>query len=293
MKKNLSSSMSPSLLIGLLLSGMFVIMTFLAFLWTPHNVLEISVADRLQAPSFRHLFGTDHFGRDVFSMIMVGGRVSLAVALLSVGIGAAIGIPLGLLAAARGGWISDIILRGNDVIFAFPSILMALLLAAVMGPGVSNAILAVGLFNIPVFARLVNGAASSLWTREFVLAARAMGKSSARISIDHILPNLISLIIIQMTIQFSVGIIAEAGLSYIGVGAQPPTPSWGRMLNDAQTMLSFAPWLAIFPGLSVVITVMGLNLLGDGLRDILDPDYEAHAPDGALSLRDGLKGHGV
>ncbi len=260
------------LVTGGAVAGLFVLAALLSFLWTPYDVAALQIADRLQPPSPTHWFGTDHFGRDVFSMIMVGARVSIAVALLAVGIGIGIGVPLGLAAAARqGGWLDETIMRGNDLVFAFPALLIAIMITAVFGPSATNAIIAIGIFNVPVFARLTRGAALSLWTREFVMAARVAGKGSARISVEHILPNVTNLLIVQGTIQFSLGILAEAGLSYLGLGAQPPTPSWGRMLAESQTMIGFAPWLALFPGLAIVLTVLGLNLMGDGLRDLIDP----------------------
>jgi peptide/nickel transport system permease protein len=205
-------------------------------------------------------------------MLMVGARTSIAVAVVAVVIGMGLGVPLGLAAAARrGGWMDEVIMRGNDLIFAFPSLLIAIMITAVFGPGAVNAIIAIGIFNIPVFARLTRGAALSLWTRDYVMAARVAGKGRLRISAEHILPNLANLLIVQGTIQFSLGILAEAGLSYVGLGAQPPIPSWGRMLADSQTMISFAPHMALFPGLAILLTVLGLNLMGDGLRDWLDP----------------------
>jgi len=258
--------------IGGALSGLVVALAFASFLWTPFDVEALDIPAKLQPPSGAHWFGTDHFGRDVFSMIMVGARVSLAVALVAVGIGMGLGVPLGLAAAAwRGSWLDEIIMRANDLIFAFPALLIAILITAVFGPSAVNAIIAIGIFNVPVFARLTRGAALGLWTRDFILAARVAGKGRARISVEHILPNVANLLIVQGTIQFSLGILAEAGLSYVGLGAQPPTPSWGRMLAESQTMISFAPWLAIFPGMAIVLTVLGLNLMGDGLRDLLDP----------------------
>jgi peptide/nickel transport system permease protein len=261
-----------NLAIGAALAALFLVAAALSFLWTPHDVTELDIARRLQPPSGAHWFGTDHFGRDVFSMIMVGARVSIAVALVAVGIGMGAGVPLGLAAAAlRGSWLDDVIMRGNDLVFAFPALVIAILITAVFGPSAFNAIVAIGLFNIPVFARLTRGAALALWQREFILAARVAGKGRARISVEHILPNLANLLIVQGTIQFSLGILAEAGLSYVGLGAQPPTPSWGRMLAESQTMIAFAPWLALFPGFAIVLTVLGLNLMGDGLRDLLDP----------------------
>ncbi|WP_170370294.1 ABC transporter permease [Ruegeria arenilitoris] len=264
--------MSRSLILGAGLSSVVVLMALLSFVWTPYDHAALNIPEKLQPPNAQHWFGTDHFGRDIFSMIMVGARTSIAVALVAVGIGMALGVPLGLTAAARkGSWLDELIMRGNDLVFAFPSLVIAILITAVFGPGAVNAIIAIGIFNIPVFARITRGAALSLWEREFILAARVAGKGAARISAEHILPNVANLLIVQGTIQFSLGILAEAGLSYVGLGAQPPTPSWGRMLADAQTMVSFAPHLALIPGLAIIVSVLGLNLLGDGLRDWLDP----------------------
>jgi peptide/nickel transport system permease protein len=162
-------------------------------------------------------------------------------------------------------------MRSNDLVFAFPALLIAILITAVFGPGAVNAIIAIGIFNIPVFARLSRGAALSLWQREFIMAARVSGKGALRISAEHILPNIMNTLIVQATIQFSLGILAEAALAYVGLGTQPPTPSWGKMLADAQTMISLAPHVALVPGLAIVLTVLGVNLMGDGLRDIFDP----------------------
>ncbi|MBL8576088.1 MAG: ABC transporter permease [Mesorhizobium sp.] len=246
-------------------------MALLSFFWTPYDVTKLVVADRMLPPSWDHILGTDQFGRDVLSMIMVGARNSLAVALVAVGIGMGIGVPLGCWAAARGGWIDDALMRANDVVFAFPALLSAIMITAVFGPGAINAIIAIGIFNIPVFARVARAGALSLWPREFVLAARAAGKGSVLITVEHILPNIANLLLVQGTIQFALGILAEASLSYLGLGAQPPMPSWGRMLFDAQTRMAVAPHLAIAPGMAIVLTVLGLNLIGDGLADVLDP----------------------
>ena len=264
--------MSRSFLLGLALSGFFVAITLLSFFWTPYDIETLNIAGKLKGPSGAHLLGTDHFGRDIASMVMMGARTSIAVALVAVGIGMCVGIPLGLWAAARKGSLWDeIIMRGNDLIFAFPSLVIAILITAVFGASAVNAIIAIGIFNVPVFARLSRGAALSLWERDFILAARVAGKSAFRISWEHIFPNITNLMIVQGTIQFSLGILAEAALSYIGLGAQPPTASWGRMLADAQTLVSIAPHTALVPGMTIVIMVLGLNLLGDGLRDWLDP----------------------
>ena len=261
-----------NLIFGFLLSLFFVLAALLSYVWTPFDVTQIDIANKLQTPNQIYWLGTDHFGRDIFSMIMVGARTSIAVALVAVGIGIIIGTPLGLLSAStKGGWLDELIMRGNDLVFAFPSLVIAILITAVFGASALNAIIAIGIFNIPVFARITRGAALTIWEKEFILAARVAGKSTTRISYEHILPNVMNLLIVQGTIQFSLGILAEAGLSYVGLGAQPPMPSWGRMLSDAQTMVSFAPHLAIIPGTAIILTVLGLNLMGDGLRDILDP----------------------
>ncbi|MCC0020859.1 MAG: ABC transporter permease [Nitratireductor sp.] len=262
---------SRSFATGAIITAVIVAMALVSFGWTPYDVTKIVIADRLKSPSLSHWFGTDHFGRDIFSMIMVGARNSIAVALVAVGIGLAAGVPLGAWAAARRGLVDDALMRFNDLVFAFPSILSAVMITAIFGPGAVNAIIAIGIFNIPVFARVTRGAALSLWPREYVLAARVSGKGAARITVEHILPNIANLLIVQATIQFSLGILAEAGLSYLGLGAQPPMPSWGRMLFEAQTMMAIGPHMAIFPGLAIIVTVLGLNLMGDGLRDALDP----------------------
>ncbi|MBO9427844.1 MULTISPECIES: ABC transporter permease [Stappiaceae] len=263
---------SRTLLPGLFLSLVFVAAALISLVWVPYDTTVLNIANRMKLPSWEHWLGTDQFGRDILSMIMVGARTSIAVALVAVGIGMSVGVPLGLAAAARkGGWLDEVIMRANDLVFAFPSLLIAVMITAVFGASALNAIIAIGIFNIPVFARLTRGAALSLWNRDYILAARVAGKGPGRISIEHILPNVANLLIVQGTIQFSLGILAEAGLSYVGLGAQPPTASWGRMLADSQTMISLAPHLALFPGLAILLTVLGLNLMGDGLRDLLDP----------------------
>jgi peptide/nickel transport system permease protein len=253
-------------IVGAITTAAFVGTAVIAQFWTPYDPAVLSIIDKLQGPNLHHWFGTDQLGRDVLSMIMAGAGNSVGVALISVIIGAFIGVPLGLTAAARRGAIDELIMRGNDLIFAFPSLLLAILITAVFGPGAVNAIIAIGIFNIPVFARVTRGGALQLWTRDYSLAARVAGKGPWRISFEHILPNLTSLLVVQGTIQFSLGVMAEAGLSYVGLGAQPPIPSWGRMLNESQTLTALAPSLALFPGVAVLLFVLGLNLLGDGLR---------------------------
>jgi peptide/nickel transport system permease protein len=257
---------------GAAVTAFFLLCAAISLFWTPFDVTQLAVGERLRPPSGTHLLGTDHFGRDILSMLMVGAQTSIAVALIAVGVGVLIGVPLGLLAAAtHGSLLDEIVMRGNDLVFAFPALVIAILITAIFGPGAVNAIIAIGIFNIPVFARIARGAALPVWTREFIMAARLAGKGRAQISLEHVLPNIANTLIVQATIQFSLGILAEAGLAYVGLGAQPPMPSWGRMLAEAQTMIALAPHVAIVPGLTIVLMVLGLNLFGDGLRDQLDP----------------------
>ena len=260
-----------SFVIGIILSFFMLLTGVVSLFWTPYSVELLDIPHKLQGASAAHWLGTDHFGRDVFSMLMVGAWNSMLVSVFAIGFGAGIGVPLGALAAGKRGWVEETVMRFNDFAFAFPALLTAVMLSAVYGPGTINSVLAIGIFNIPVFARITRGSALSIYKREFILAARTSGKGEVRIAMDHILPNIASVLIVQGTIQFALGILAEAGLSYLGLGTQPPLPSWGKMLSEAQTMMFFAPQLAILPGLAIVLTVLGLNLLGDGLRDILDP----------------------
>jgi peptide/nickel transport system permease protein len=268
-----------NLLAGATLTLVFCGLALMSLVWTPHDVTLLEIPNRLQPPGPAHLLGTDHLGRDIFSMVMVGARTSIAVAAVSLVIGLCVGVPLGLLAAARrGGWLDEVIMRGNDIVFAFPLLVMAILITAVFGPSAVNAIIAFGIFNIPVFARVTRGGALPLWEREFIMAARVAGKSPARVSTEHILPNVTNLLIVQGTIQFALGIQVEAALSFVGLGVQPPVPSLGRMLADAQTLVTLAPHLAIVPGVAIILIVLGLNLLGDGLRDALDPRLARRRP---------------
>ena len=260
-----------SFVAGGVLVGLLVALALLSFVWTPHPATEIDVPNKLQPPSARHWLGTDSLGRDIVSQLIVGARASIAVGLIAVGLGIVAGVALGLLAAARRGWVEEAVMRLSDFGLAFPALLTAIMLAAIYGPGLLTSIVAIGIFNIPEFARITRASANSVWSREFVLAARACGKGSLRITLEHVLPNIASVLIVQATIRFAIAILAEAGLSYLGLGTQPPMPSWGRMLGEGQSMMYQAPMLAVWPGLAIVLSVLGLNLMGDGLRDLLDP----------------------
>ena len=258
--------------VGPILLALIVAIALLSFAWTPFDVAAIDIAHRLQPPSGAHPLGTDQLGRDILSMLMAGARPSLGVAALALIIGLAGGVPLGLLAAARPGWVDELVARCCDIMFAFPAILLALLVIAVLGPGAGHAGLAIGLFNIPIFARVVRASARRIWARDFILAARLAGKGRALISIEHVLPNIAGPLIVQATLQLSLGILAEAGLSFLGLGAQPPVASWGRMVADAQTLIGIAPGLVLLPGLAIVITVFAINLTGETLRDRIAPE---------------------
>ncbi|MGO1080003.1 ABC transporter permease [Inquilinus sp. CA228] len=257
--------------LGLALCVVFIGMALLSLAWTPFPPNAIAIPQKLQAPGALHWLGTDQLGRDTLSRIMVGARTSVAVGVVAVVIGLVLGVPLGLWAAARRGWTDEILGRAVDLTFAFPAILSAILITALLGPGAVNAILAIGIFNIAVFARVARGAALVVYGRDFVRAAQSLGRSRLDIALRHVLPNMANALIVQATIQFAIAILAEAALGYLGLGTQPPQASWGKMLLDAQTLLAQAPLQAVFPGLAIAVAVLGLNLIGDGLRDLLDP----------------------
>jgi peptide/nickel transport system permease protein len=261
----------PSLVIGLTGTAFFVALALVSIFWTPYSIAVIDVPSRFQGPSAAHWLGTDFFGRDMLSLVMSGTLTSFLVAAIAIVIGLAVGVPLGLLAVAYGGPVEWLVLRVNDFLFAFPAIIIAILITAVFGPSAINAMIAVGIFNIPVFARVARGGALSLKTLDFVAAARLAGMSNWGIALRHLLPNIASLIIVQATIQLSLGILAEAGLSYVGLGTQPPATSLGLMLKDSQAMFLIHPWLTFVPGVAIVLIVICLNLTGDGLSDSLDP----------------------
>ena len=260
---------------GLWLGGGIVLLllgcALLSLVWLPHSPTAIQMHNRLAPASAQHWLGTDALGRDVASQLLAGTRSPLLVGLGAVGMGLMVGSTLGLLAAQQRGWVEAIILKCTDVAFAFPALLTAIMLAAVWGSGPLSATLAIGLFNIPTFARISRAGARIVWPREFVQAARVAGKSRWRITLEHVLPHVAPMLIVQASVQFALAVLAEAGLSYLGLGTQPPQPSWGRMLADAQTLLYQRPLLAVYPGLCIALAVLGLNFLGDGLRDVLDP----------------------
>jgi len=260
-----------SFVAGGVLTALLAAMALLSLVWTPYPVAEIDIPSKLQPPSAAHWLGTDSLGRDIASQILVGAQNSIVVGVIAVGIGLGFGVLLGCIASARRGWVEELIMRGSDFAFAFPALLLAIMLTAIYGPGLVLSIVAIGIINIPVFARITRGSANAVWAREFVLAARTAGKGPVRITLDHVLPNIASVLIVQATISFATAILAEAALSYLGLGTQPPQPSWGRMLNEAQTLMFQAPLLAVYPGVAIVLSVLGLNLLGDGLRDLMDP----------------------
>ncbi|KAF0227859.1 MAG: hypothetical protein FD175_2565 [Beijerinckiaceae bacterium] len=262
----------PSFLIGASLSAVIVFIALVSLVWTPHDPGQMRILSRLKPPDASFWLGTDQFGRDIASMLMVGARNALLVGLVAVGIGFTFGSVLGMLAARfEGSLLDDVVMRALDFVFAFPAVLTAILILTLFGPGLVNAVLAIGLFNIPVFARQARGATLQVMTRDFIRAARLAGCGTASILVRHVVPNILGLMIVQASTQFALAILAEAGLSYLGIGTQPPNPSWGRMLNDAQTFLARAPLLAIFPGMAIALSVLAFNLLGDGLRDIIDP----------------------
>jgi peptide/nickel transport system permease protein len=261
----------PSFVAGCVLVGLWLAAVGLSLAWTPYPPTEIDIPNKLLLPSAAHWLGTDSLGRDIASLLLAGARTSLLVGVAAVGTGALLGTAIGLLGAARRGWLDALLMRSADFSFAFPALLTALMLAALAGPGIVTAVAAIAVFNAAVFARISRSAAGAVWSRDFVLAARACGRSRRQITLDHVLPNIAAPLIVQVTIQFAVAILAEAALSYLGLGVRPPQPSWGRMLNEAQEMMYQAPHLALYPGIAIALAVLGLNLIGDGLRDLLDP----------------------
>lgn len=265
---------SPSLVLGVLLCGAVAVSALLSLVWTPFPPDQVDIASRLQGPGAQHFLGTDHFGRDVAARLLEGAWNAVLVGIISVSIGMSVGVVLGLSAAATGGWMDAVIMRGADLAFAFPAVLTAILLTTAIGPGIATSVLAIGIFNIPVFARIARSSALAIWSCEYAISALAIGKNRLRITTDHVLPNISGVLVVQATVSFAIAILAEAGLSYLGLGTQPPGASWGRMLFEARTFMGEALHMAVFPGLAIAAAVLGVNLLGDGLRDLLDPRSE-------------------
>ena len=238
---------------------------------TPYDPNAMDFSLRFASPSFEHWMGTDDFGRDIFSRIIIGSRVSLQVGFVAVGVAATIGTALGLIAGYSSRILDEIIMRAMDVLLAFPAILLAIAIMAALGRGTNSAMLAIGLVYIPIFARIARAAVLGIRNEEFIIAAKAMGAGDARILLTHILPNVLSPIIVEITLSLAFAILAEAALSFFNLGTQPPDPSWGRMLSEGRAFFRQSGWMGIFPGLAIFFTVMGFNFLGDGLRDALDP----------------------
>src|SRR5580698_1606143 len=261
--------------LGAILVAALISAAALSLVWTPYPPAAIDVAHKLLTPSPAHWLGTDSLGHDVVSQLLAGARISILVGIIAVGIGLVFGIALGLVAASAGGVVEALIMNLCDFTFAFPALLLAIMLTAVLGAGIVNAILAIGVANVPIFAKVTRALGNGVLARDYAMAARAAGKGPVAIALEHVLPNVAPALIVQATIQFAIAILAEAALSYLGLGAQPPLASWGRMLSDAQQLMFLAPRLAIFPGVAIAMAVLGLNLLGDGLRDLLDPRLRA------------------
>ena len=255
-------------------AGLVALLVFTALFGravAPYDPLAMDFTARFAPPSLAHPFGTDDFGRDVLSRILYGARISLQVAFIAVGLSGTAGVALGLAAGYLGGWIDELVMRFMDVLFAFPAVLLAITVMAVLGRGVGNAMIAIAIVYVPIFARVTRGAVLSVRAREYVTAARALGSRSHRVMLGHVLPNAVGPIIVQTSLSLAFAILAEAALSFFGLGTQPPDPSWGRMLSEGRGFLRQAPWMGIFPGLAIMVSVLGFNFLGDGLRDLLDP----------------------
>jgi peptide/nickel transport system permease protein len=262
---------NPTAAISALLLLLIVLVAVFDETVAPQGANEISVPDRLQAPSWDHLFGTDDLGRDIFSRVVLGAAVSLRVGFLAVGIALVIGTVIGLLAGYYGRWVDDVLMRLMDMLFAFPAVLLAIAVLAVRGPGSGNTALAIGIVYIPVFARVTRASVLGVREEVYVRASRSVGASDLRILTRHVLPNAAPPIIVQTSISLAFAVLAEAALSFLGLGTQPPNPSWGLMLAEGRGYIDLAWWLAFFPGMAIFLTVLCFNLLGDGLRDVLDP----------------------
>lgn len=260
---------------GLVILVLLILVAIFAPALAPYSINEVDIPNRLSGPSALHWFGTDDLGRDVFSRVIIAARVSLQVGFIAVGIAVAIGVPVGLIAGYYGGWADSILMRLMDILFSIPAIVLAIAILAALGPDITNAMVAIGVVYTPIFARITRGSVLSLRQAVFVTAARSLGAADIRILRSHILPNVIAPIIVQTSLSLAFAILAEAALSFLGLGVQPPAPAWGRMLSEAQGFLQQAPWMAIFPGAAIFLTVFAFNAFGDGLRDALDPQQRS------------------
>ena len=263
--------LNPSLVVGGVVVALVVAMALLSFVWTPYDPTLVDPTVRLAGPSGSHWLGTDKFGRDVVSQLLVGSRTTLLVGFVAVGVAAVVGVPLGLLAASAPRRAGEVLMRANDLLLAFPALLLAIMFAAVYGSSTVTAMVAIGISTVPSFARIVRAGSLQVLRTEYVLAARVAGRRPVGVAVRHTLPNVGSLVIVQASVSFAIAVLAEAALSFLGFGTPPPTPSWGRMLQESQELLFVDPLLAVWPGLAIAIAVLGFNLLGDGLRDRFDP----------------------
>ena len=261
-------------MVGLGLIAAFILLAVAAPLVAPYDPLKTSWTLVRKAPSAAHWFGTDDLGRDVLARVLYGARASLLAGAISVVIALSIGVPIGMIAGYRGGFVDALISRITDAMLACPFLILAIALAAFLGPSLGNAMIAIGISATPIFVRLTRGEVLNVKVEEYVEAARSVGDTDLQIAVRHILPNIMPALLVQATLSIAAAIIAEAALSFLGLGQQPPAPSWGSMLNAAQRFLTNAPWMAIWPGLAIFLVVLSLNLLGDGLRDALDPQQE-------------------
>lgn len=261
---------SLTLATGVVLVGLVVLAALVSLFWTPYDPVAADASQRLLGSSPSHWFGTDKYGRDIASQLMAGARVTLLVGAVSVGIAVVIGAPLGMLAGMRRGWVEQAVLRCTDLLLAFPALLLAIVFAAVFGAGTVSAMIAIGLGSVPAIARVTRAGTLSVMQQDFVAAARASGRGPFAVAARHVLPNVAGVLLVQCAVTASVAVLAEAALSYLGLGTPPPDPSWGRMLHEMQQFLSLRPLLTVWPGLAIALTVLGLNLLGDGLRDRLE-----------------------
>jgi peptide/nickel transport system permease protein len=266
--------LGASLVVGLLLVGLVVATALVSFFWTPYDPLRVDSSARLLGPSSEHLLGTDKFGRDTVSQLMLGARTTLFVGFIAVGLAAVIGVPLGLFASMTGGRVGGLVMRANDLLLAFPALLLAIMFGAVFGASTLTAMVAIGIATVPAFARIARSGALQVLSTEYVLAARAAGRRRLGIAVRHVLPNISGILIVQASVSFAIAVLAEAALSFLGFGTRPPTPSWGRMLQESQEFLYQTQRLALAPGIAIAVAVLGFNLLGDGLRDRFDPKLE-------------------